>query len=1006
MSPAPYDHQPNGRAHASSEPGDGESSDTSEKQRSLKALQISIPSRTGLPSNGEEDRHQADQDAAGEQEREADGDEQSDTAASTRSQQLSVRPLARRKSSVPHPPASPTFLPFINNGDTHPSPSWIPQSDRLSITDPAPTTSSYSPGMMSPVPRSATPGALVLHQNHLHYEYEESPRSPLAWRQTFEDAVRVNSVGAGVSRIGGAVSPALSYPPTPAPVPVERRDSNRHDGTPSEGYFAYASRSGSITADGMQQQQQPSSNPASPGSVAVNGDALASPSAGWEKNRIAVAFGPVPIPGTENFHGMEADQAGMSYATQCDPRMNAERMRDEGKQLHGLGFDSPVSRSRLASPSPFESVSLNSSGGSDRSDHDNDDDDKQAQSHLSPLQSPFIRNRQFNTRSTSGGASTAELDLTTRQQDQPSSLSSPRRVSSSFVAMTSHPERGFTTRSPGSRRVSAGGGLWGDVETESITRDASSSSRHRENRPRSPLVGHVNRSNDDVAQTTTTTMKSAPLSRDGSTSSRRQSAAPPSGLVAGDTTAGDGATPSVQPTPRLQAPPAIPHGLDHALLAKLNRPGASSLAWAESGDPFAPSKATMNQSHVGGEGLLKKRMSIQTSVDSVRPSVSIETGGGGGPAATRTPSLQLDHAATPQASGLSHHLSAGPSKLDQVRSQTRMVHLPPKSREEDAAHLERWKMMMEHSRAAEDKRQAERQQRRLEMEKHLAEDMPIWEAEILSPAIIDSYRQYHSRARRAIQSQRFPQDILDSIEHDASDTLRVIKIFQPGSPMHDELKDLLCAWYISRLDEGQGYISDVHHLAGMLLMTMDLPMAFIALRNLLNRPCLRAFYFGLTDEVEAYYRIFENLQGELFPKVYANCKHLGVRLPSSYFTSLFMHQLSFEAAARVWDVILLEGDSHIFRIALAILAILEPRLYYPDRKEITSILDGTNSASLAIVARERERAKQKGLSYVADIDGVLTSLGVTAEAIFDVLQQDEWKESRFDRLCQRELPDD
>lgn len=25
--------------------------------------------------------------------------------------------------------------------------------------------------------------------------------------------------------------------------------------------------------------------------------------------------------------------------------------------------------------------------------------------------------------------------------------------------------------------------------------------------------------------------------------------------------------------------------------------------------------------------------------------------------------------------------------------------------------------------------------------------------------------------------------------------------------MHDELKDLLCAWYISRLDEGQGYVS-------------------------------------------------------------------------------------------------------------------------------------------------------------------------------------------------------
>jgi hypothetical protein len=82
------------------------------------------------------------------------------------------------------------------------------------------------------------------------------------------------------------------------------------------------------------------------------------------------------------------------------------------------------------------------------------------------------------------------------------------------------------------------------------------------------------------------------------------------------------------------------------------------------------------------------------------------------------------------------------------------------------------------------------------------------------------------------------------------------------------------------------------------------------------------------------------------------------------------------------------------------------RLYFPDRKEIISILEGSNQASLAIVARERERAKQKGLPYISDIDGVLTCLGVTEDAIFDALEHDDWKESRFNRLCQRELPED
>lgn len=37
--------------------------------------------------------------------------------------------------------------------------------------------------------------------------------------------------------------------------------------------------------------------------------------------------------------------------------------------------------------------------------------------------------------------------------------------------------------------------------------------------------------------------------------------------------------------------------------------------------------------------------------------------------------------------------------------------------------------------------------------------------------------------------------------------------------MHNELKDLLCAWYISRLDEGQGYVSDsIHYTVAILTL--------------------------------------------------------------------------------------------------------------------------------------------------------------------------------------------
>lgn len=53
-------------------------------------------------------------------------------------------------------------------------------------------------------------------------------------------------------------------------------------------------------------------------------------------------------------------------------------------------------------------------------------------------------------------------------------------------------------------------------------------------------------------------------------------------------------------------------------------------------------------------------------------------------------------------------------------------------------------------------------------------------------------------------------------------------------------------------------VRGVHLLAGMLLMNMNIAVAFICLRNLLDRPCLRAFYCGIDEEVEAYYRVSSN----------------------------------------------------------------------------------------------------------------------------------------------------
>jgi hypothetical protein len=73
---------------------------------------------------------------------------------------------------------------------------------------------------------------------------------------------------------------------------------------------------------------------------------------------------------------------------------------------------------------------------------------------------------------------------------------------------------------------------------------------------------------------------------------------------------------------------------------------------------------------------------------------------------------------------------------------------------------------------------------------------------------------------------------------------------------------------------------------------------------------------------------FNFKQHQLSPAVYL----------SDWLVTLFIDHLPFEACARIWDVIMLEGDSFLYRAALGILAVLEPRLFFPERKELLELL--------------------------------------------------------------------
>ena len=82
-----------------------------------------------------------------------------------------------------------------------------------------------------------------------------------------------------------------------------------------------------------------------------------------------------------------------------------------------------------------------------------------------------------------------------------------------------------------------------------------------------------------------------------------------------------------------------------------------------------------------------------------------------------------------------------------------------------------------------------------------------------------------------------------------------------------------------------------------------------------------------------------------------------------------MRYLPLDLSTRLFDVFLLEGDSFLFRIALVLLQILEPRLFNPVLSELDAVFKGEDRGAVLLVRREKGREE-------VSIEEVYTEMGV------------------------------
>ncbi|KAK0344892.1 hypothetical protein LTR94_012800 [Friedmanniomyces endolithicus] len=295
-----------------------------------------------------------------------------------------------------------------------------------------------------------------------------------------------------------------------------------------------------------------------------------------------------------------------------------------------------------------------------------------------------------------------------------------------------------------------------------------------------------------------------------------------------------------------------------------------------------------------------------------------------------------------------------------VLTRTRPSWLPPKNQKEEKKHVKEWEQMMSRAADADKKRAVKLQEQASSKDSQQTSTariwddhiLPNWDTAITQPHTRDLYyRGVPPECRARVcedRSARTEAAWFDAIERDAGTAFHsdaeLAEGFQPGSPVHRALVEVLRAYAVYRPDVG--YVFGTHLVAATLCLYMRAGEAFVVLANLLNRPVPLAFMVhDKPGMAAAYERVLGGLKGRC-ASLHAHLTSPATDLtPAEYldpiFRCLFAYNLPAEHVSRLWDVYVFEGDVVLIRAAVAVLGRLEGKLY-GGKEEVLDLLSWRN----------------------------------------------------------------
>merc|ERR1711871_284150 len=167
-----------------------------------------------------------------------------------------------------------------------------------------------------------------------------------------------------------------------------------------------------------------------------------------------------------------------------------------------------------------------------------------------------------------------------------------------------------------------------------------------------------------------------------------------------------------------------------------------------------------------------------------------------------------------------------------------------------------------------------------------------------------------------------------SLDNDLPRTFSELALFGEQGAFHKVLKEVLETYMAYRPDVG--YVQGMSYVSAMLcLYTPNSFTAFTCLTNIIVSEHFFPFFAMDVDKINVYYELFE-------AALHSTSKSVAKRLNDfkvepqlyifSWFQTVFVRILPLRVASRVWDCFLIDGTIVLFRVALALLMLLKPKL--------------------------------------------------------------------------------